>query len=97
MPILRIEFQVRDFDMWKKAFDRDLVGRQQAGVRRYWVFRPIDDPNYIMLDFDFDSASEAEAFLAALRRDVWSSRQTAPALLGEPQTRIVEAVEIKEY
>jgi quinol monooxygenase YgiN len=97
MPILRIEFQIRDFDMWKAAFDHDVVGRQQSGVRRYRIFRPIDDPNYIMLDFEFDNASEAEAFLAALRRDVWSSREAAPSLLGTPQTRIVEAVESKEY
>ena len=29
--------------------------------------------------------------------EVWSSREEAPALMGEPQTRIVEAVEVKEY
>ncbi len=45
---------------------------------------------------EFDSSSEAEAFLAALRRNVWSSPEAAPALRGEPQTRIVEAVEVKE-
>ncbi len=97
MHILRIEHQIRDFDSWKAAFDRDPVGRQQSGVRRYRVLRPIDDPNYIMVDLEFDSSSEAEAFLATLRRDVWQSRQAAPALLGSPQARIVEAVESKEH
>ncbi len=97
MHILRIEHQIRDFDSWKAAFDRDPVGRQQSGVRRHRVLRPIDDPNYVMIDLDFDSSSEAEAFLAALRRDVWASRQAAPALVGSPQVRIVEAVESKEY
>ena len=71
--------------------------RQQPGVRRYRVLRPTDDPNYIMVDLDFDSASEAESFLATLWRNVWSSREAAPALVGESQTRIVEAVEVKEY
>jgi hypothetical protein len=79
------------------AFDRFSDLRQQSGVRHYRVLRPIDDPNYIMIDLEFDSPSEAEGFLAALWRNVWSSREAAPALLGEPQTRIVEAVEIKEY
>lgn len=97
MHILRIEHQIRDFDSWKAAFDSDPVGRQQSGVRRHRVLRPIDDPNYVMIDLDFDSSSEAEAFLAALRRNVWSSREATPALRGEPQTRIVEAVEVKEY
>jgi hypothetical protein len=77
MHILRIEHQIRDFDSWKAAFDSDPVGRQQSGVRRHRVLRPIDDPNYVMIDLDFDSSSEAEAFLAALRRNVWSSREAA--------------------
>ncbi len=97
MHILRIEHQIRDFDSWKAAFDSDPVGRGQSGVRRHRVLRPVDDPNYVMIDLDFDSSSEAEAFLAALRRDVWASRQAAPALVGSPQVRIVEAVESKEY
>ena len=97
MHILRIEHQIRDFDTWKGAFDRFSDFRQQSGVRRYRVLRPIDDPNYVMIDLEFDSPSEAEAFLAALWRNVWSSRETAPALIGDPQTRIVEAVEVREY
>ena len=97
MHVLRIEHPIRDFDTWKGAFDRFSDFRQQSGVRRYRILRPIDDPNYIMSDLEFDSPSEAEGFLAALWRNVWSSREAAPALLGEPQTRIVEAVEIKEY
>ncbi len=97
MHILRIEHPIRDFDTWKGAFDRFSDFRQQSGVRRYRVLRPTDDPNYIMIDLEFDSPSEAENFLAALWRNVWSSREAAPALLGEPQTRIVEAVEVKEY
>ena len=97
MHVLRIEHPIRDFDTWKGAFDRFSDFRQQSGVRRYRVLRPIDDPNYIMIDLEFDSPSEAESFLAALWHNVWSSREAAPALLDEPQTRIVEAVEIKEY
>jgi hypothetical protein len=64
---------------------------------RYRVLRPTDDPNYVIIELEFDSPSEAEAFLTALQRNVWSSREAAPALVGEPQTRIVEAVEVKEY
>ena len=97
MHILRIEHQIRDFNSWKAAFDRDPIGRQQSGVRGHRVLRPIDDPNYVMLDLEFESASEAEAFRDALQRDVWRSRQAASALVGSPQTRIIEAVENKEY
>ena len=66
MYMLRIEYRIRDFDAWKVAFDHDPVGREQGGVRRCRVLRPINDPNYIMVDLEFDSSSEAEAFRAAL-------------------------------
>ncbi len=95
MPTLHIENQIRDFDTWKAAFDRDPAGRKRGGVRRYRVSRPVDDPNYVVIDLDFDSLGEAEAFLAAMR-DVWKSPQAAPALIGSPQTRIFEVVEAEE-
>ena len=97
MHILQIEHPIRDFDTWKMAFDRVDGPRQQLGVRGYRIFQPTDDPNYVMIDLEFDRASEAEAFLTFLQRDVWSSRDAAPALIGDPQTRIVETVESKEY
>lgn len=66
-------------------------------MRRHQVLRPTDDPNYVVIELGFDGPSEAEAFLALLRREVWSSREASPALMGEPQTRLVEVVEAKEY
>jgi len=96
MFIVQIEHPVPNFDAWKKAFDSDPVGRERSGVRRYQILRPIDDPNYVMIDLDFDSARAAEAFLAAMR-EVWRSPKAAPALAGSPQTQIVEVVESKEY
>jgi len=97
MHVLQIEHPVRDFDTWKGAFDRFFEKRQQSGVRRHQVLRPTDDPDYVVIELGFDSPSEAESFLAWLRREVWSSREAAPALMGAPQTRIVEVVEAKEY
>ncbi len=97
MHVLQIEHPIRDFDTWKAAFDRFSDKRQQSGVRHHQVLRPTDDPNYVIIELGFDGPSEAESFLGWLQRDVWSSQETAPALRGDPQTRIVEAVEVKEY
>ena len=97
MHVLQIEHPIRDFDTWKGAFDRFSDKRQQSGVRRHQVLRATDDLNYVIIELEFDSPSEAEAFLGWLRRDVWASREAAPALMGDPRTRIVEAVEVKEY
>ncbi len=95
MPILRIEHAVPNFDAWKEAFDSDPLGREQSGVRRYRVLRPVDDPNYVMVDLEFDSPSEAEAVRAALL-NLWR-RVEMEGLIGSPQARIVDAVEAREY
>jgi heme-degrading monooxygenase HmoA len=96
MHVLKIEYPVSDYDTWKAAFDRDLLDREGSGVRRYRILRPADDPDYVMIDLDFDDASEAEAYLAALQRAVYSSQEASP-VSGSPKTRIVEVVEAKEY
>jgi hypothetical protein len=94
MYMLRIEHPVANFDGWKKAFDSDPVGREKSGVRRYQVLRPMDNPNYVMIDLEFDSASQAEALLAAMRV-VWG--RVEGTIMMNPQAKIVEAVETKAY
>ena len=96
MPILQLEHAIKDFEMWKAAFDRDPIDRQGLGVRRHRVFRPLDDPNYVVVELEFETAGEAEDCRAALG-ELWKSREAAPALKGAPQVRIVEAVEDREY
>jgi hypothetical protein len=94
MPILLIEHPVPDFNAWKKAFDNDPVDRKGSGVRRYRVLRAADDPNYVMIDLEFDNSSQAEAVHASLR-ELWG-RVQAEGLIGTPKARIVETVESKE-
>ena len=96
MPTLQLEHSIKDFAMWKAAFDRDPIDRRGLGVRRHRVFRPLDDPNYVVVELEFETEREAQAGGAALRK-LWSSRQAAPALVGAPRVRIVETVEDREY
>ena len=96
MPVVQIEHPVRDFETWKAAFDRDPVGRQGSGVRRYRILRPIDDPNYIAVDLELDTRAEADALKLALEQ-LWRSPQAAPALGGTPRARIVDIVESRAY
>ena len=94
MYILRIEHPVPNFDGWKQAFDSDPVGREKSGVRRYQILRPVDDANFVMIDLEFDTVSQAEALLAAMRA-VWA--RVEGKIMMNPQARIVEAVETKKY
>ena len=94
MPILQIEHPVPNFEGWKKAFDSDPVGRQQGGVRRYKISRRIDDPNFVIIDLEFDKLSDAENFLSSLR-NLWS--RVEGKVMNNPQARIIEVVESNEY
>jgi hypothetical protein len=94
VPILRIEHQVPDYAGWKQAFDSDPAGREKSGVRRYQVMRSIDDQNFVMIDLEFDTDGEAQALLASMR-EVWGRVQGK--VMWDPQARIVEVVERKEY
>ncbi|WP_208607414.1 hypothetical protein [Streptomyces curacoi] len=90
---LHIEHAITDFTVWKTAFDRFAPMRKEAGVRRHRVQRPVDDPAYVIVDLDFDTADQAEKFLGFLRTRVWSTPDNAPALAGAPQTRILQTGE----
>jgi ribosomal protein L35AE/L33A len=94
MPTLRIEHPVPDYERWKRAFDSDPVGRERSGVRRYQILRSVDDPNYVLIDLEFATKSEAEALLAAMRA-VWN--RVEGQVMWNPQARIVETVETREY
>ncbi|MEO5319180.1 hypothetical protein PV761_11420 [Arthrobacter sp. CC3] len=95
MITLQIEHQVRDFAMWRKAFDSDPLDRLASGVRSYRISRPLDQEDYVMLELDFDTQEAAVDFLARLQTDTWKTGVTAPALVGEPSTRIIETVEVQ--
>jgi hypothetical protein len=73
MPIVRIEHAVPNFEKWKEAFDRDPVDRKGSGVRRYRVLRAHDDPNYVMIDLEFDDQGKAEEFVRTMER-LWMER-----------------------
>lgn len=96
MPTVQFEHAIRDFAMWKAAFDRDPIDRRGLGVRRHRVDRPLDDPNYVIGELEFDTAAEAQACAIALR-ELWNSASAAPALVGAPRLRIVETVEDDAY
>jgi hypothetical protein len=88
---LHIEHAISDFNNWLTAFERFADARAQAGVRTQRVQRPVDDPNYVLIDLDFDTVDDAQRFLTFLQSRVWSSPENAPALVGAPQTKILQS------
>lgn len=92
MYTLQIEHQVRDFLMWRQAFDGDPLDRAGSGVRSFRIYRSVGE-DYVMIELDFETQEAAVMFLARLEEEVWQPGPAAPALVGTPETRIVELVE----
>jgi len=92
MLIVRIEHSVPNFEKWKQMFDRDPADRKGSGVRRYQILRPQDDPNYVMVDLEFDSAGAAEAFLKKMEQ-IWGG--PGKAVMQNPRARITDRIEDK--
>jgi hypothetical protein len=92
MPVVRIEHSVPSFDKWKQAFDRDPADRKGSGVRRYQILRLQNEPNYVMIDLEFDNSAEAEAFVQKMQR-IWDG--PAKGVMLNPRARIADFVEGK--
>jgi hypothetical protein len=93
MYVVRIEHTVPDFERWKRAFDNAPADRKNSGVRRYRILRSHQDPNYVMIDLEFDRLPEAEAFLSSLER-IWEG--PGKTVMQDPHARIGESVEVRE-
>jgi hypothetical protein len=93
MPTLHIQHSVPNFDGWKRAFDNDPMDRKGSGVRRYDVRRSVEDPNFVMIDLEFDTTEVAEAFLRKMQ-GIWSG--PGKAVMLNPSGRVAELVEARE-
>ncbi|MFN2439163.1 MAG: hypothetical protein ABR503_08180 [Chitinophagaceae bacterium] len=90
MIILQIEHKVANFDGWKKVFDSDPINRKKSGVRRYGIYRRVDDPNYVVINLEFENLKNAEDTLLALR-NLWG--KVEGTVIRNPETRILEKIE----
>ena len=90
---LQIEHKVPNYDQWKKAFESDPINRKKHNVRRYKIFRPLDDPYYVIIDLEFDNLKEAEDTLNALR-NLWVSVEGK--VMMNPKTRILALAEMAD-
>jgi heme-degrading monooxygenase HmoA len=59
MPYLLERHKVRDYDRWRGVFDADSAGRAAAGCRGARIFRNAEDPEEVVVLFEWDSLESA--------------------------------------
>ena len=57
-------------------------------MRRYRIMRACEDPNFVLIDLEFDAPSQADAFLTRLRQ-LWDRVD----VIRDPHAGVVELVE----
>lgn len=92
MIVLQIEHRVPDYNGWKKAFESDPLKRKESGVKSYRIYRPVNDPAYVIIDLVFENETDAGNMLAALRK-LWG--KVEGTVMMNAQTRIISIVEDK--
>ena len=94
MTILQIQHEVPNYDGWKRAFESDPIDRKKLGVKRYRIYRPTDDPKYVIIDLEFDNFENAQNALNALKI-LWN--KVEGAIMVSPKAKILDVVDFKEY
>jgi hypothetical protein len=93
MILLHIEHTTPNFEAWKTSFDSYAALRQQSGVRRYRIVRPIDNPNFAMIDLEFDNVGNAQSLLAGVQQ-LW--QRVGGTFVQDPEWKICEVAETQE-
>lgn len=94
MVVLQIEHYVTNYEGWKKAFDSDPIDRKKSGVKYYRIYQPFGDPNYVIIDLEFEDINHAQSTLNALK-NLWG--KVEGSVMQNPKARIIVITEIRKY
>jgi hypothetical protein len=91
MAVVRVRHTVKDFTMWKRAFDADPLDRAGSNVRRYRIMRDATDELDLTIDLMFSEVAQAEEMARRLR-ELWRRPEVA-GMLNEPTAAVLVEVE----
>jgi len=63
MTYLHVKHKVKDYASWKSVFDKFIDTRRAGGEKSYRIMHPDNDPNNLVLLFEWDNERNAHSFL----------------------------------
>jgi len=90
MTHLIVIHKIQDYASWKQVFDEHETTRADAGSKGGSLYRKSDDPNDIVLTFEWDSRENAEAFL---KSDNLREIMEKAGVVGQPEFIFVDKLE----
>lgn len=90
MPFVNVRTKVRDYATWRPYFDQHAAVRKANGQISERVFRNANNPNELVLLFEWDDLAKAKAFResAELKQIMKEA-----GVEGEPEFIFLEEVE----
>ena len=89
MSYVIVKQKVADYARWKPIFDADGANRQIGGSRGGQLFRSADDPNEVVMLFEWD-LEQARQY--SQREEVRAKMREA-GVLGSPDVYFLEEIE----
>jgi heme-degrading monooxygenase HmoA len=90
MPNLLIQSTVEDYAKWKSVFDEYTTNRKTSGSKGGHLFRSADNPNELVILFEWDDLDNARQFTQS--DDLRKAMQRA-GVVGRPDLYFLEEVE----
>lgn len=81
---------VEDFEDWKSTFHDIDPYRTEHGQRGYQVFRSVDDPNEVVVLFEWDDTEDPRAFFES---EEMRENLAEAGLTGRPDMTVLELVD----
>ena len=82
MVRLFIRHNVADYEAWRRTYDDFGEQQRASGVKDEAVYQSIDNPNDVTVWHDFETAEEAQAFVAS---DELKNAMQGAGVQGEPE------------
>jgi hypothetical protein len=89
MPYVLVKQKVADYARWKPIFDADGANREIAGSKGGQLFRSADDPNEVVMLFEWD-LEEARQYR---QREEVRAKMQAAGVLDPPEISFLEEIE----
>ena len=89
MPHILVRHKVDDCAKWKQSFDDSIDFRKAGGEKSYQIFQTIEDPNNLVLLFEWNNIANAKRFLES--SELQEKMQQA-GVSGKPEIFFLEKV-----
>ncbi len=90
MPYMLIRHKVKDYAKWKPVYDENAANRKVAGSKGARLFRKANDPDELVILFEWDSLDNAKKF--AKSEDLKKSMEKA-GVSDQPDIYFLEEIE----